>query len=151
MNHMLLTIVLLACGGEPAPAPDVTAADAPAEAAPAAPPTEAVSPCLDPIKVIAQIPPLADVVKIDRHFPDGRVENTSIKAFDVRKIGYEARLLPDGRLCSAVWIIDRKGTSHLFDSDADTDLRPQAQRIASGMSKPLDVLHLDELPTPGPK
>lgn len=147
---MLLTLALLACGGEPASPPAPPAADAVAEA-PAAPTTPAVSPCLDPIKVIAQIPPQADVVKIDRHFPDGRVENTSIKAFDVRTIGYEARLLPDGRLCSAVWIIDRKGTQHLFDADADTDLRSQAQRIANGMSKPLDVLHLDERTTPGPQ
>ena len=58
-------------------------------------------------------------------------------------------MLPDGRLCTAVWIIDRKDVPHLIDADADTDLRPQAQRIANGMGKSLEVIHLDELPTPG--
>lgn len=103
------------------------------------------NPCDPEVKLFTHIPPTADFVRIDLHPPGGEVEQQQVPVRDIEVVEYEARLQGDA-LCSSIWLKTKKGVRHLFDSDATVPLRGQAQKIANGLGKKLDVVHEDELP-----
>ena len=100
---------------------------------------------LEDVKLFTHIPPTADVVKIDLHLPGGEVDRQQIAVRDLQHVEYEARLQGDA-LCTSIWMRTKRGTRHLFDADDKVPLRGQAQRIANGLSKPVEVVHEDALP-----
>ena len=96
-------------------------------------------PCDPEIKLFAHIPPTADFVRLDLHPPSGAVEQEQIPVREIASVEYEARRQGE-RLCSSIWLRTRRGARHLFDSDAKVPLRQQAQRIANGLGKKLEVV-----------
>ena len=109
------------------------------------PAAEIADPCSEDVKLFTHIPPTADVVKIDLHLPGGEVDRQQIAVRDLQHVEYEARLQGDA-LCTSIWMRTKRGTRHLFDADDKVPLRGQAQRIANGLSKPVEVVHEDALP-----
>ncbi len=105
------------------------------------------NPCDPEIKLFSHIPPTADFVQLDLHPPGGAVEQERIAVRDIDTVEYEARRQGDV-LCSSIWLRTRRGTRHLFDSDASVPLRQQAQRIANGLGKKLQVVADDPPPEP---
>lgn len=105
------------------------------------------NPCDPDIKLFSHIPPTADVVRLDLHPPKGPVEQEQIPVRDIEAVEYEARRLGDS-LCSSIWLRTRQGARHLFDSDDQVPLRQQAQRVANGIGKKLDVVAEEPQPEP---
>lgn len=112
------------------------------------PPPE--DPCDPSIKRMTSIPPTADIVKIDLYKSDDPedVSRSSFPTRDIERIEYEARDRPDKGYCAAIWLKTKDGRQVLFDSTTTQELRIQAQKIANGLSRPLEVLHEDPLPEP---
>lgn len=108
----------------------------------------ATNPCGSQEKRLTHIPSDGSVIKIDRHLPDGEVQRSQIKATEVQAVQVE-RTLQQGRACAAIWL-DTTGGKVLFDAQVDADLRPQAQLIANGLHKPLQVGEHVELPVAPP-
>lgn len=110
-------------------------------------------PCDPSIKRMTSIPPTADIVKIDLYKGDDPedVTRSSFPTRDIERIEYEARDRPDKGYCAAIWLKTKDGRQVLFDSTTTQELRIQAQKIANGLSRPLEVLHEDPLPEPEPE
>ena len=97
------------------------------------------NPCDTEIKRMTQIPADGSVVKIDRHLPDGEVDRIQITARELKAVEYEETVEGEG-ICRAVYIRTRDDQRHLFDSSSTESLRWQAQRIATGLGKPVEVI-----------
>lgn len=108
------------------------------------PPT---NPCSGQERRFTHIPPTADVVKIDRHLGKDEVQRTQIKTREIEAIEVE-RTQQGSATCAAIWL--RTGSGRvLFDAQKDVDLRVQAQEIANGLHKPLEVGEHVDLPVDG--
>ena len=105
-------------------------------------------PCDPTVKRMTSIPPTADIVKIDLYKGDDPkdVQRSSFPTRDIERIEYEARDRGDKGYCAAIWLKTKDGRQVLFDSTTTQELRIQAQKIANGLSRPLEVLHEDPLP-----
>jgi hypothetical protein len=108
------------------------------------------NPCDPAIKLFSHIPPTADFVRLDLHPPEGPVEQEQIPVRDIETVEYEARL-QGSTVCASIWLRTRKGARHLFDSDATVPLRQQAQRIANGLGKKLEVVFEEAAPEAPPQ
>ncbi len=106
-------------------------------------------PCDPTVKRMTGIPPTADIVKIDLYVGDSKEpQRTSFPTRDIERIEYEAHNRDDKGYCAAIWLKTKDGRQVLFDSDTTRELRVQAQKIANGLGRPLEVLHEDPLPSP---
>ena len=119
------------------------------------------SPCDSDLKRMTHIPPTADVVKIsvfvDPTAKPPVVETEEIAVHDIERVEYEARLMEgaaaktegaDGEAaetprCSAIYLRTKAGRRVLFDASTRTDLKSQAQTIANGIARPVDIVHED--------
>ncbi|RME27882.1 MAG: hypothetical protein D6798_03655 [Deltaproteobacteria bacterium] len=99
---------------------------------------EEPDPCGSKERRMTHIPPTADVVKIDRWVTDDEVERSEIPTRDIQAVVYEQTERPGGGSCAAIWL-QTKGSRVLFDAQADADLAQQAQKIANGLGKPLEL------------
>ena len=104
-----------------------------------------INPCDPSVRRMTHIPSAADVVKIDLYRGEA-VEHRQFPTSDIERIEYEARVT-DGAYCASIWL-KTKGERVLFDADRGGPLRSQAQKIANGLGKPIEVVHEDELPQP---
>ncbi len=98
---------------------------------------EQPDPCGSSERRMTHIPPTADVVKIDRWVTDDEVERSEIPTRDIQAVVYEQTDSANGS-CAAIWLQTR-GSRVLFDAQADADLSSQAQKIANGLGKPLEL------------
>lgn len=103
-------------------------------------------PCDPSVRRLTHIPSTADVVKIDLYRGDD-VERRQISTREIERIEYEARVDNDGQYCASIWL-KTGGQRILFDADRTKALRDQAQKIANGLHKPVEILHEDDLPNP---
>lgn len=125
-------------------------------------PAVEADPCGTSERRMTHIPPTADVVKIDRWVTDDEVERSEIATRDIERIEYERRNREDGS-CAAIYL-KTGGSRVLFDAfltpapgsaaaekatQAAPDLRAQAQKIANGLGKPVEVV-ADEAPPATP-
>lgn len=108
----------------------------------AAPPPS--DPCDPSVKRMTHIPSTADVVKIDLYRGE-EVERKQLPTRDITRIEYEARVDAAGKYCASIWLQTR-GERVLFDADRTGPLKKQAQKIANGLSKPVEVIHEDAFP-----
>lgn len=100
---------------------------------------ESAAPCSPDIKRMTHIPADGSSVKIDRHLPDGSVDRIQLDVREVKAVEYEESAIDGGGVCRTVYLRTRTDQRHLFDASATDDLRWQAQRIAGGLGKPLEV------------
>ncbi|MDG1480704.1 MAG: IPT/TIG domain-containing protein [Myxococcota bacterium] len=100
---------------------------------------EPAAPCASDIKRMTHIPADGSAVKIDRHLPDGSVDRIQLDVREVKAVEYEESAIDGGGVCRTVYLRTRTDQRHLFDASASDDLRWQAQRIAGGLGKPLEV------------
>jgi hypothetical protein len=100
---------------------------------------ESGDPCASDIKRMTHIPPDGSAVKIDRHLPDGSVDRIQLAARELAAVEYEETVTGTDGICRAVYLRTRDDQRHLFDASSTEDLRWQAQRIAGGLGKPLQV------------
>ena len=100
---------------------------------------ESTAPCAPDIKRMTHIPADGSAVKIDRHLPDGSVDRIQLDVREVKTVEYEESAIDGGGICRTVYLRTRTDQRHLFDASATDDLRWQAQRIAGGLGKPLEV------------
>jgi len=109
-----------------------------------APPSD---PCDKSVRRMTHIPPTADVVKIDIYVGE-EVERKQLQTRDITQVELEGRVREDKTYCSSVWLRTKDDRRVLFDADTSQSLSKQAQRIANGLSKPLEVVHEDPVPEP---
>ena len=102
-------------------------------------------PCDPSVKRMTHIPSAADVVKIDLYRGE-EVERKQFPTRDIARIEYEARVDEAGQYCASIWL-RTKGERVLFDADRAGPLKKQAQKIANGLSKPIEVVHEDAFPS----
>lgn len=100
---------------------------------------EPEDPCGSEIQRMTQIPADGSVVKIDRHLPGGEIDRIVLKAREIKAVEYEETTIEADGICRAVYLRTRSDQRHLFDASSTEDLRWQAQRIAGGLGKPLEV------------
>ena len=100
---------------------------------------EPEDPCGSDVKRMTHIPADGSQVKIDRHLPDGEVDRIQLTAREVKAVEYEETKTGTDGICRAVYLRTRSEQRHLFDASSTEDLRWQAQRIAGGLGKPLEV------------
>ncbi|MFT5684444.1 MAG: hypothetical protein ACI8RZ_005385 [Myxococcota bacterium] len=114
---------------------------------------EPADPCASDIKRMTHIPADGSTVKIDRHLPDGTVDRIQIDAREVAAVAYEETAMDADGICRAVYLRTRDDQRHLFDASGTEDLRWQAQRIAGGLGKPLEIgaTIAPEAPPPPPE
>ncbi len=79
------------------------------------------------------------IVAVERFFPDGKRERTEIPLSEISSVNAIRTPLPDGRLCSQVWMLKKDGSRLLFDDDAAIDLEPRARRLAAEGSLPFEA------------
>jgi hypothetical protein len=103
-------------------------------------------PCDPSVRRMTHIPSTADVVKIDLYRGE-EVERTQLSTREIERIEYEARVDEAGAYCSSIWLKTRGGRV-LFDADRVAPLRKQAQKIANGLGRPIEIIHEDEFPKP---
>jgi len=104
-------------------------------------------PCDKSVRRMSHIPPTADVVKIDVYVGE-EVDRQQLQTRDITRVELEGRLREDKTYCSSVWLRTKDDRRVLFDADTSQLLSQQAQRIANGLSKPLEVVHEDPMPEP---
>jgi hypothetical protein len=100
---------------------------------------ESEDPCGSDIQRMTQIPADGSVVKIDRHLSGGEIDRIVLKAREIKAVEYEETTIEADGICRAVYLRTRSDQRHLFDASSTEDLRWQAQRIAGGLGKPLEV------------
>ena len=96
--------------------------------------------CDPAVRILSHIPPTADVVKIDRYPPGAKEpERTSIEVGQILAVVYELTEQAEGHNCAAIWLKTGPDQRQLFDSQVDADLQSQAQKIANGLGKRLEL------------
>ena len=100
---------------------------------------EPADPCESDIQRMTHIPADGSLIKIDRHLPGGEVDRIQLTARELQAVEYEETRTGTDGICRAVYLRTRSDQRHLFDASNTEDLRWQAQRIAGGLGKPLEV------------
>jgi len=98
-----------------------------------------IDPCSSEIKRMTHIPADGSSVKIDRHLPGGEVDRIQIAVRDLKAVEYGETQTGEDGICRTVYLRTRDDQRYLFDASSTEDLRWQAQRIAGGLGKPLEV------------
>jgi len=109
-------------------------------------PPEEISICSAEYTAYSQFAGSRKLIKIDRHHPDGEEpERLEITFDEVEAVEYEGRVLGDD-YCSAILLRLTDGRRIVYEDSKELNFRSKAQEIAQAMSKPVDVIHEDEVP-----
>jgi hypothetical protein len=88
------------------------------------------------------------LIKIDRHYKDQEEPERLEYTFDeVEAVEYEGRVQGE-EYCSALLLRLKDGSRILFEDSKELNFKSKAQEMAQAMSKPVDVVHEDEVPAP---
>lgn len=104
-------------------------------------------PCDPSVQRMTHIPSTADVVKIDLYRGE-EVERIQFSTGEIDRIEYESHIDSSGQYCASIWLQTQRGRV-LFDADRSGPLREQAQKIANGLGKPIDIGQEATVPEPG--
>ena len=92
------------------------------------------------------------LVKIDRHYPakDGEEapepERLEYTFDEVEAVEYEGRVQGED-YCSAIILRLNDGQRLVYEDSKELNFKSKAQEMAQAMSKPVDVVHEDEVPS----
>ncbi len=104
---------------------------------------KADTPCAGEYTANTQLSLARKEVVVDRFYREGERETLKIPLRDIQRVEYELVKMPDGELCSVIFMRKTDGDRVMFDDDKEVDLRERAYKLGQSMGKKVETTRMD--------